>query len=110
MIDHLSQVLLLIFLDSVPLNCVTKHSYLGVLLTSSMSFSPHINNIVAKASKMLNFIRQNLSKCSKDVKSTAYLSLVHTILEYSSPLLDPTYLLTSNPLKSPKMCSPMGVI
>ena len=44
------------FLDSEPLNCVTEHSYLGVLLTSSMSFSPHINNIVAKASiaKMLN--------------------------------------------------------
>ena len=80
------------FLDSVPLNCVTEHTYLGVLLTSSMSFSPHINNIVAKASKMLNFIRRNLSKCTKDVKSTAYLSLVHPILEYSSPVWDP-YLL-----------------
>ena len=80
------------FLDSVPLSCVTKHTYLGVLLTSSMSFSPHINNIVAKASKMLNFIRRNLSKCTKDVKSTAYLSLVRPILEYSSPVWDP-YLL-----------------
>ena len=67
-------------------NCVTEHSYLGVLLTSSMSFSPHINSIVAKASKMLNFIRQNLSKCTKDAKYTAYLSLVHPILEYSSPV------------------------
>ena len=45
------------FLDSIPLSCVTEHTYLGVLLTSSMSFSPYINNIVAKASKMLNFIR-----------------------------------------------------
>ena len=80
------------FLDSVPLNCVTKHTYLGVLLTSSMSFSPHINNIVAKASKMLNLMRQNLSKCTKDVKSTAYLSLGRPILEYSSPVWDP-YLL-----------------
>ena len=57
-----------------------------------MPFSPHTNNIVAKASKMLNFIQQNLSKCTKDVKSTAYLSLVHPILEYSSPVQDP-YLL-----------------
>ena len=71
----------------------TDHSYLGVLLSSSMSFSPHINNIVVKASKMLNFIRRNLSKCSKEVKSTAYLSLVRPILEYSSPVWDP-YLLT----------------
>ena len=73
-------------------NCVTEHPYLGVLLTSSMSFSPHINNIVAKASTMLNFIWQNLSKCTKDVKSTTYLNLVRPILEYSSPVLDP-YLL-----------------
>ena len=81
------------YLNGKPLNCVTDHSYLGVLLSSSMSFSPHINNIVVKASKMLNFIRRNLSKCSKEVKSTAYLSLVHPILEYSSSVWDP-YLLT----------------
>ena len=41
---------------------------------------------------MLNFIRRNLSKCTKDVKSTAYLSLVLPILECSSPVWDP-YLL-----------------
>ena len=45
------------FLDSEPLNCVTKHSYLSVLLTSHFS---HINNIVSKASKMLNV---SFSKC-----------------------------------------------
>ena len=37
------------FLDSKPLNCVTKHSYLSVLLTSHFS---HINNIVSKASNI----------------------------------------------------------
>ena len=58
-----------------------------------MSFSPHTNNIVFKASKMLNFIRRNLSKCSKKVKSTAYLSLVCPILEYLSSVWD-LYLLT----------------
>ena len=81
------------YLNGEPLNCVTDHSYLGILLSSSMSFSPYINNIVVKASKMLNFIRQNLSKCSKEVKSTAYLSLVCPILEYSSSVWDP-YLLS----------------
>ena len=57
-----------------------------------MLFSPHINNIVAKTFKMLKFIQRNLSKCTKDVKSTAYLSLVRPILQYSSPVWDP-YLL-----------------
>ena len=32
--------------DSEPLNCLTEQSYLGVLLTSSMSFSPHISSIL----------------------------------------------------------------
>ena len=76
------------YLNGEPLNCVTDHSYLGILLSSSISFSPHINNIVVKASKMLNFILRNLSKCSKEVKSTAYLSLVCPILEYSSSVWD----------------------
>ena len=45
--------------------------------------------MITKASKMLNFIRQNLSKCSKGVKSIAYLSIVRPILEYCSPVWDP---------------------
>ena len=55
---------------------------------SSMSFSPHINNIiVAKASEMLRFIRRNLSKCSKELKSIL-LTLVWSpnFRIYSSPV------------------------
>ena len=54
-----------------------------------MSFSVHINNICSKASKVLNFIKRNLNECSQDVKCIAYQSLVHLILEYSSPVWDP---------------------
>ena len=32
-------------LGGQPLTCVNEHKYLGILLTSSMSFSSHINNI-----------------------------------------------------------------
>ena len=76
-------------LDSQPLACVTEHTYLGILLTSTMSFSSHITNMTSKASRMLNLLQQNLSKCSKEIKTIAYLSLVHPILEYSSAVLDP---------------------
>ena len=91
-------------LDSESLNCVTEHSYLVVLLTSSMTFSPHIKNIISKASKMVNFIRQNLSKCSKEMKSIAYLSLVYPI----STVWDPH--LISDIQNGSKTCSSMGVI
>jgi len=74
-------------LSGQPLTCVSEHminSYLGILLTSSiaMSFSSRINNIISKASCVLNLIRRNLYKCSKEIKNFAYLSLVHPILEY----------------------------
>ena len=67
--------------------CISFFStYLGILLTSTMSFS---SNMTSKASRMLNLLRQNLSKCSKDIKTIAYLSLVRPILEYSSVVWDP---------------------
>ena len=46
-----------------------------------MLFSSHINNIISKASCVLNLIRRNLSKCSKEIKNIAYLSLVRPILQ-----------------------------
>ena len=38
---------------------------------------------------MLNFIKPNLYNCSKEIKSKAYLTLVHPILEYTSSVWDP---------------------
>ena len=73
-------------LDSQPLACVIKHTYLEILLTSklhcNMSFSSHITNMT------LNLLRRNLCKCSKEIKTIAHLSLVHPILEYSSIVWD----------------------
>ena len=54
-----------------------------------MQWSHHIDGICKKASKVLNFIRRNLSKCSTEVKSTAYLTLVRPIMEYAASVWDP---------------------
>ena len=51
-----------------------------------MQWSHHINGICKKASKVLNFIRRNLSKRSTEVKSTA---LVRPIMEYAASVWDP---------------------
>ena len=48
-------------LNNHILECVKHHSYLDVILDQTLSFSPHINNIVSKASKTLNFIKRHLS-------------------------------------------------
>ena len=54
-----------------------------------MQWSPHINNLAIKASKVLNFIKRNLSNCSSETKASAYLSLVRPIMEYASCVWDP---------------------
>ena len=85
----LSPSLFTYILNEQSISCIDQHSYLGVTLTSNMSFSPHIQKISPKATRMLNFIRRNLYNCSKEIKSRAYLTLVRPILEYASPVWDP---------------------
>ena len=58
-----------------------------------MQWSPHINNLAVKATKVLNFIKCNLSNCSSETKASAYLSLVRPIMEYASCVWDPMKLL-----------------
>ena len=85
----LSPSLFTYVLNDQPIFCVDQHPYLGVTLTSNMSFSPHIQKITAKATRVLNFIKRNLYNCSKEIKSKAYLTLVRPILEYASSVWDP---------------------
>ena len=54
-----------------------------------MQWSPYINNIATKASKVLNFVRRNLNNCSASTKASAYLSLVRLTMEYASCVWDP---------------------
>ena len=54
-----------------------------------MSFSSHVNNIVSKAFKILNFVKQNLYKYTPSIKVTACISLVRPILKYASSAWDP---------------------
>ena len=56
-----------------------------------MLFTPYINNVTSKATKVLNFIKHNLYRCSRCTKSNAYLSLVQPSLEYASSVWDPYY-------------------
>ena len=41
---------------------------------------------------MLNLIKRHLSKCSTAIKASAYLLLVHPLMEYACAIWDPHYL------------------
>jgi len=66
-----------------------KFTYLGVTITSDLSWSEHITNISRKATNVLNFIKRNLYFASTECKSKAYTSLVRPHVEYAAAAWDP---------------------
>jgi len=73
------------------LDTKTELTYLGIILQNMMSWTSHINSIVNKASRTLNFLKRNLSRCSQKVKESTYFTImiVLPILEYASIVWDP---------------------
>ena len=51
-----------------PFAAVHHHKYLGVELSSDLSWDVHINGIIGKANRSLDFIRRNLIKYPENVK------------------------------------------
>ena len=52
---------------------------------------PATIKITKKANSTLAFLRQNLRHCPEPCRRKAYISLVHSVLEYRSIVLDPYY-------------------
>ena len=76
-------------LSGSPLELVTEFKYLGVTI-SSLSWSPHISNICAKARKLLDLLyRQLYFYSDTSTLLHLYISLIRPHLEYCSFLLDP---------------------
>ena len=71
------------------LESVDTVKYLGVTISSNMTWNTHINNITSKAQKLLGFLRRNLQIKNEQTKSMAYKSLVRSNLEYCSTIWSP---------------------
>ncbi len=71
------------------LQSVIHHPYLGVKLQGDLKWDKHIESIVNKANQALGFLYRNIYMCPKEVKMSAYHSLVCPHLEYASAAWDP---------------------
>ena len=76
-------------LDNHILEQVEENPYLKVTLHQNQKFASNINNILNKANSVLGFIKHSLIHANRDLRQLAYTSLVRSILEYSSTVLDP---------------------
>lgn len=79
------------YIGSTVLQQVSHHPYLGVELSSDLTWKNHIGMISGKAQKILNLLRRHLYNCNKEVKEKAFNSLVRPHLEYSSAVWDPYF-------------------
>ena len=61
------------------------------MLDDHLSWSTHVINVANKATRMLNFLKRHLSKCSSHVKASAYLLMVRPVMEYACVVWDPHY-------------------
>ena len=69
------------------LEVVTSANYLGVYISSGLSWNTHIDRIIGTATRTLNFIHRNIRTKNKKVRETAYNTLIHPQL---TPGLGPT--------------------
>ena len=67
---------------------VQRHQYLGAMIANDINLEHHIENIVGKANRTLDFIKRNLKHCPQEIKIQAYKTLGHPKLEYSSTVWD----------------------
>ena len=68
---------------------VESAKYLGVTISKDFTWNKHIDNITAKASRSLGFLKRNLQIRSLALKERAYKALVRPLVEYAPCIWDP---------------------
>ena len=77
-------------INSDPISASNQHKDLGILLTTSLSWSPHISSLLVKAYGSLRLIRRVVPfNSNMNLKRSLYLSLVRSHLAYCSPIWRP---------------------
>ena len=80
---------------------VESYKYLGLLLSSNMSWSAHIESVCRKARQILGLLyRRFYSSADSDAIKQLYLSLVRPHLEYACQVWDPHLLRDKSKLEN----------
>ena len=88
-------------LNGKPMENVTSYKYLGVTLTSDLTWSDHIHNITRKARRLTGMLyRQFYRWSSPTALSSLYVSLVRPHLEHAAPAWNPYLIKDINSLES----------
>ena len=81
-----------ILVQGTPLTLVSSIMYLGILINSDLSWSPHVANLCSKARKLVGLLyHQFYKQCHADPTTllTLYKAFIRPHLEYNAILWDP---------------------
>ena len=87
-------------LNDQPLEIVQQYKYLGLLVSSNLSWTPHIRSICNKARRILGLIYRKFSRNTDCfVTLRLYLALVRPHLEYAVQVWNPHLVMDKNRLE-----------
>ena len=79
-----------LYLHGTQLNQVNSYKYLGVTITSNLSWLPHITSLCNKTRRLVGMIyRKFYQHSDTHTLLKLYLSIIRPHLEYASPVWDP---------------------
>ncbi|KAK3098073.1 hypothetical protein FSP39_015909 [Pinctada imbricata] len=76
-------------IHGVPLASVKTAKYLGLNISTNLTWTPHIDNIAKKANNITAFLRRNISTCPSKIKEQCYRTMVRPVMEYACVVWDP---------------------
>ena len=79
-----------LMLSGTEMEKVDCFKYLGLLLSSDMSFGKHIESICSKARKIIGLLYRRFNRANSDTLLQLYLAMVRPHLEYASPVWNPS--------------------
>ena len=79
-----------LYLNAKVLQQVSSYKYLGVIITNTLSWKPHIKAICKNTRKLIGMLYRNFYEySSSDTLLKLYLTNIRPHLEYASPVWDP---------------------
>lgn len=89
-----------LYLNDQPIEMVKDITFLGIHITSKLSWNCHIDAICKKSRKIIGLIHRNFHSAPVYIRYSLYISLVRPILEYSCVTLHPLNKSLTNRLES----------
>lgn len=75
-----------IYLNNNCLESVNSYRYLGINITNTFSWKPHVEYITAKANRALGYLKRNFYLAPSSLKLLLYTTYVRPQLEYASAI------------------------